>query len=90
VPTDVKARVLSTNIDLDEGTCSVDLLEGAAGYFGLTLAQARGIIKAVATVTAGWRETAKAVGARAAEITRMARAFEHEDLRDRELKAGQR
>ena len=29
VPADVKARVLSTNIDLDEGTCSLDLLEGS-------------------------------------------------------------
>ena len=26
VPTDLKARVLTTNIDLDEGTCSLDLL----------------------------------------------------------------
>lgn len=37
VPIDLKARVL-TNIDLDEGTCSLDLLEAAAGYFGLGLA----------------------------------------------------
>ncbi|WP_119310129.1 type II toxin-antitoxin system HipA family toxin [Cohaesibacter haloalkalitolerans] len=80
VPADVKARVLSTNIDLDESTCSIDLLEEASGYFALTLAQARTIIKEVATVTATWRETARAVGARPAEIKRMASAFEHEDL----------
>ncbi|MCU0731551.1 MAG: HipA domain-containing protein, partial [Hyphomonas sp.] len=80
VPTDLKARVLTTNIDLDEGTCSLDLLEQASEYFALTLAQARAIIKEVATVTATWRETAKAVGARSAEITRMASAFEHDDL----------
>jgi serine/threonine-protein kinase HipA len=80
VPTDLKARVLTTNIDLDEGTCSLDLLEQASEYFALTLAQARAIIKEVATVTATWRETAKAVGARSAEISRMASAFEHEDL----------
>lgn len=41
VPTDLKARVLTTNIDLDEGACSLDLLEQASEYFGLTLAQAR-------------------------------------------------
>ena len=64
VPTDLKARVLTTNIDLDEGTCSLDLLEAASEFFGLTLAQARAIIKEVATVTATWRDTAKAVGAR--------------------------
>jgi len=80
VPTDVKARILTTNIDLDDGTCSLDLLEEAAGFFALTLAQARAIIKEVATSTATWRETAKAVGARSAEINRMASAFEHDDL----------
>jgi serine/threonine-protein kinase HipA len=32
-------------------------------------------------VTATWRDTAKAAGARAAEITRMASAFEYDDLK---------
>ncbi len=80
VPTDLKARVLSTNIDLDEGTCSIDLLEAAAGYFGLGLSSARVVIKEVATATATWRDVAREVGTRAAEITRMASAFEHNDL----------
>jgi serine/threonine-protein kinase HipA len=81
VPTDLKARVLTTNIDLDEGTCSLDLLEQASEYFALTLAQARVIIKEVATVSATWRDTARVVGARSAEIARMATAFEHDDLK---------
>ncbi len=55
VPPDLKARVLTTNIDLDEGTCSLDLLEVASGFSGPTLVQARAIIKEVATVTATWR-----------------------------------
>jgi serine/threonine-protein kinase HipA len=80
VPTDLKPRVLTTNIDLEEGTCSVDLLESAAAFFGLSLAQARAIIKEVATVTATWRTVARKAGARAAEINRMASAFEHDDL----------
>ena len=80
VPTDLKARVLSTNIDLDEATCSIDLLESASEYFALTLAQARSVIKEVATVTATWHDTARAVGAPASEIDRMASAFEHDDL----------
>ncbi|MGH8210002.1 MAG: type II toxin-antitoxin system HipA family toxin [Steroidobacteraceae bacterium] len=80
VPADMKARILSTNINLDEGTCSVELLEEAAAYFGLGLAQARAIIKEVAEVTATWRDVAKKTGARASEIQRMASAFEHEDL----------
>ncbi len=81
VPADLKARVLTTSIDLDEGTCSLDLLEAASGFFALTLAQARSVIREVATVTATWRETAQAVGVRAAEIDRMASAFEHDDLK---------
>lgn len=81
VPTDLKARVLTTNIDLDEGTCSVDLLEAASGFFGLTVAQARSIIRQVANITATWREAAGEAGARSAEIDRMASAFEHDDLR---------
>jgi serine/threonine-protein kinase HipA len=42
--------------------------------------QARGIIKAVAAVTKTWRQTAEHVGARSAEITRMASALEHNEL----------
>jgi len=81
VPADLKARVLTTNIDLDEGTCSLDLLESACGFFALTLPQARTIIKEVATVTATWRAIARMVGARSAEIDRMASAFEHDEMR---------
>jgi serine/threonine-protein kinase HipA len=84
VPADIKARVLTTNINLDEGTCSIDLLESAAEFFGLSLHQARRIIKEVAAATATWRDTAKKIGARPAEINRMASAFEHDDL-DRAL-----
>jgi serine/threonine-protein kinase HipA len=73
--------VLTTNIDLDEGTCSIDLLEAASEYFGLGLAAARTIIKGVAVVTSTWQETAKETGARSAEITRMSSAFEHDDLK---------
>jgi len=62
VPSDIKARGLTTNIDLDEGTCSLDLLEQASGFFALTLPQARQIIRQVADATATWRETAKSVG----------------------------
>jgi serine/threonine-protein kinase HipA len=81
VPADIKARVLTTNISLDEGTCSLDLLEAAAEYFSLSLVQARMIIKEVALVTSGWRDIAKEVGARSAEIQRMASAFEHDELK---------
>lgn len=81
VPADLKARVLSTSINLEESTCSIDLLEEAAPYFALSLTDARLILKEVATATASWREVAREVGARSREIQRMASAFEHEELR---------
>ena len=80
-PTDVKARILTTNIDLDEGTCSVALLEEASEYFGLGLRKARDIIREVADVTRTWQSVAREVGARPAEIDRMSSAFEHQDLK---------
>lgn len=80
VPVDLKARVLTTNIDLEESTCSIDLLEASADYFALSLAEARVIIKEVATATSSWRTVAREVGATAAEIHRMATAFEHDSL----------
>jgi serine/threonine-protein kinase HipA len=79
-PTDIKARILTTNIDLDEGTCSLDLVESAAEYFGLPTAKARVTIREVADATCTWRTVATETGARPAEINRMASAFEHEDL----------
>jgi HipA-like protein len=80
-PTDVKARILTTNIDLDDGTCSLDLLESASEYFDLNLKAARSVIKEVALATSKWRAVAKNVGARSAEIDRMSSAFEHDDLK---------
>ena len=79
-PTDVKARILTTNIDLDEGTCSLELVESAAEYFGLSLADACRIIGEVAAATCTWRKVAAEAGATAAEINRMASAFDHGDL----------
>ena len=80
-PVDLKARILTTNIDIDDGTCSVDLLESVAPYFGLALASARRIIKEVAVPVARWRSVAATVGASTRQADRMASAFEHEDLR---------
>lgn len=79
-PTDIKARILTTNIDLDEGTCSIDLVESVADLFGLALTAARDIIREVGAAVADWRAVAAAAGARPSEINRMASAFEHDDL----------
>lgn len=79
VPTDIKARVLSTRIDLDEATCSLDLLLSSAEYYGLSLTDAKSMIKEVAAATSSWKDIARVVGARAKEISRLASAFEHDE-----------
>lgn len=79
-PVDVKARILTTTIDLDDGTCDLALVLAVAGLFSLSDAEARDIVREVAQVTRGWRDVAAAAGARPAEIRRMQSAFEHDDL----------
>lgn len=80
-PVDVRPRILTTNIDFDEGTCSIGLVESVSGEFGMGLADARTIIGEVGRATAQWRDVAAKAGARAHEIRRMESAFEHGDLR---------
>jgi serine/threonine-protein kinase HipA len=80
VPTDLKARVLSTNISLDEATCDLGLALSVAEYFGLKAAQAKEIVSQVALVVRDWARVAEQNGARPPEIKRMASAFEHDDL----------
>lgn len=87
-PQDIKARVLATNIDLDEGTCSIELLRSVAEEFSLKLADADSEIRAIADVCKGWRNVASERRAPASEIKRMESAFEHADLvRARSLSA---
>jgi serine/threonine-protein kinase HipA len=79
-PTDVRQRILTTNISLEEGTCDLELVVSVAEYFGLASIPAKAIIKEVATATATWRDVAAAAEARPGEIRRMESAFEHADL----------
>jgi serine/threonine-protein kinase HipA len=89
VPVDVKAHILSTNISLDEGTCSIDLARENAEYFGLSLAQADAILGEVAAATSRWRAVAASLGVKPSEIDRMETAFEH-DERQLAVNAGNR
>ncbi len=80
VPVDIKPRVLTTAIDLDDGRASLDLARGVAEYFELGDREARTIASEVGQAVAGWRREAARHGLAAAAIDRMASAFEHEDL----------
>ncbi|WP_076790882.1 type II toxin-antitoxin system HipA family toxin [Chlorobium sp. KB01] len=79
-PQDLKPRVLSTNIDFEDGTCSIELVQEVASQFGLHKVDADRMIADVARATQTWCEVAKTVGARSADIKRMESAFEHDDL----------
>jgi serine/threonine-protein kinase HipA len=81
VPTDIKPRVLTTAIDLDDGTASLKLALDVAGYFELTSPDATLIANEVGKAVAAWRRVAAKLGLTGAEIDRMSSAFEHEDLK---------
>lgn len=81
VPTDIKPRVLTTAIDLDDGTASLDLAMSVMGYFELDEAKAHVIAAEVGQAVATWREEAAQRSLTRAEIDRVASAFEHEDLK---------
>ena len=80
VPTDIKPRILSTNIDIDDGTASLTLALEVASYFELTHDQALSVAAEVGKVVATWRIEAAHFGIASTEINRMASAFEHADL----------
>ena len=81
VPVDIKPRVLTTTINLDDGTASLKLALEVADYFELTMDEAWLAIAEVGKAVATWRKVAAKFGLTTAEINRMASAFEHEELR---------
>lgn len=80
VPVDIQPRVLTTAINEDDATASVDLAMGVAEYFELDASAARKIATQIGRAVAQWRLIAKRMGIKNPEIDRMASAFEHADL----------
>ena len=62
VPLDVKPRVLSTSIDPDDPSASMDLAFAAADYFGLQSKDARAMAAEVAAAVSGWKQVAEKAG----------------------------
>jgi serine/threonine-protein kinase HipA len=82
VPTDIKPRVLSTAIGLDDDrTASLETALSVAAQFDLKPDEARSVAAAVGAAVAQWRTVGEQLGASRAELDRMASAFEHDDLR---------
>ncbi len=81
VPVDVKPRILTTAIDPEDNSASMDLAFAAAEYFGLKKAEAKAIAGEVGAAVGQWRQEAQKAGIAKSEIDRMASAFEHKDLK---------
>ena len=80
-PRDIKGAILSTSLVVNgDPTASLDLALSELEFYGLTLAEARGIASQVATAVATWRTVAVAEGLSSSQCDRMASAFEHPDL----------
>jgi serine/threonine-protein kinase HipA len=80
VPVDVKPRVLSTAIDNEDQTASLELALSVAEYFELGGDEAVQIAGEVGDAVSGWRAEAAGRGISAVECQRMASAFTHADL----------
>ncbi len=79
-PVDIKPRVLTTAIDLDDTRASLELALSVVEYFEVDASEAREIAAEVGQAVSTWRRVAKELGLLPAEINRMASAFEHDDL----------
>ena len=81
VPVDVKPRILTTAINEDDGTASLDLAMSVAEYFVLKKDNAKAIAAQVGKAVSTWRAEAARHGIGKDEIDRMATAFEHDYLK---------
>ena len=79
LPVDIRPRVLSTSIDLDNTDASLTLALSVCKFFDLSESLAKSIAAEVAESVAGWRKEALKIGIDSAEIERMHSAFEHID-----------
>lgn len=82
VPVDIKPRILTTAIDEDDGTASLDLAMSVADYFELEKDMAKAITVQVGKAVSRWRDEAARHGVAKEEIDRMMSAFEHDDLKN--------
>ncbi|MEX2016698.1 MAG: HipA domain-containing protein, partial [Candidatus Hydrogenedentales bacterium] len=81
VPVDIKPRILTTAINEDDNTASLDVAMSVAPYFELDDARARADAGVVARAVATWRDEATRHGLTKEECARMASALEHDDLK---------
>jgi serine/threonine-protein kinase HipA len=72
---------LSTTINFDDATASIDLVLEVSDHFRLSATAARGLVGEVERATSGWRNVAKQLGLPGSEIELMSAAYETEQRR---------
>ena len=80
-PIEVRPRMLTTAIDFENNTASLDVALSIIDELRLTKQQAYQIISEVTQSVIKWRYVARSFSLSKREIDGMASAFEHEDLR---------
>jgi serine/threonine-protein kinase HipA len=90
VSVEVRPRVLSVAITIDDPAASLGLALEVAEYFDLSASEARGIAHEVGITVSQWRREAARLGISPLEIDRMASAFEHDDLKQSLAMGGRR
>ena len=80
-PVDVRPRVHALAIDETDPTASIETALAVAIRFGLSANEARTIAGEVGTAVASWHAVAKSFKLTAAQMERMASAFEHDDAK---------
>ncbi len=78
-PAEIKARILTTSINFDDNSASLETALSVIGDFRLSKNKANKLLKDVANAVSKWRVVAKNFDLTKREIERMASAFEHED-----------
>jgi len=81
VPADIAPRILSSSIDLDDNSATIENALNVYEMFGLSYSDAKNIIKEVSLVTSDWRNEALKFGLKGNAIDRFETAFEHEELK---------
>lgn len=80
-PAEIKSRMLSTSIDFDDPTASIDLALSVIDDFRIKKPRAHEIIREVVAAVSQWRSVATQFGLSMKESDRMSSAFEHDDLK---------
>jgi serine/threonine-protein kinase HipA len=76
-PIDIKPRILTTAIDFEDHSASLETALNVAGEFKLSKSEAKQIIEEVAQAIKNWQTVASNLWISKQEIKRMSSAFEY-------------